>query len=113
MNVRYKNDPTKSFHLLARHSVKQSELSLSLDVIYHRIEDDVFHDHMKMLFEATRKYVIIYSSNFVQKTRRHVRHRKFSDWIAQNRPEFKRIQIIKNKYPVETQASFFVYSVDD
>lgn len=40
-----------------------ADLSLSLDVIYHLVEDEVFETYINTLFKSARRYVIIYSSN--------------------------------------------------
>lgn len=78
----------------------KGDLAISLDVIYHLIEDEVFDKYMKRLFESSHKYVCIYSSNFELQTARHVKNRKFTDWIEQNlKNSWKLIKIIKNKYP--------------
>jgi hypothetical protein len=63
------------------------DLSLSLDVIYHLIEDDVFDLYMTRLFQYARSHVIIYSSNSEQPSPDpHVRHRRFSSWVANKQP---------------------------
>lgn len=40
-------DGSKSFKLLSEYSGEIAELVMSLDVIYHLIEDDVFEDYMR------------------------------------------------------------------
>lgn len=42
----------------------KGDLALSLDVIYHLIEDEIFEKYMKDVFRASTKYVIIYSTDF-------------------------------------------------
>ena len=70
---------------------------MSLDVIYHLVEDDVFDRHMSLLFELARKYVCIYSSNEeIADEWPHVRHRAFSDWVAENRPGWQLMDTVKN-----------------
>lgn len=61
-----------------------SDLALSLDVIYHLVEDEVFETYMKNLFSLSLKYVIIYAWDVEEATRYHVRHRKFTKWISEN-----------------------------
>ena len=77
------NDSTKAFiHLndnITNHN--RAELSISLDVIYHLVEDNVFNIYMKNLFDSSNRYVCIYSSNFNKHTDNHVKHRKFTSWI--------------------------------
>lgn len=89
-----------------------AELTLSLDVIYHLIEDNVFFTYMKRLFDSSTRFVIIYSSNTDKRARlqaAHVRERKFSKWIEQNKSEWKLIQHIPNRYSYtgdEQEGSF-------
>jgi hypothetical protein len=83
----------------------QADLSLSLDTIYHLVEDAVFETYMKQLFDAAKRYVIIYSSNEDKGwPDPHVRHRNFTAWVEANRSQFKLVRTISNPYP---------YSKDD
>ncbi|WP_114492679.1 hypothetical protein [Candidatus Ulvibacter alkanivorans] len=98
----FQHDSTKQFKLTRQYSGEKAELTLSLDVIYHLLEDKVFNEYMKNLFSASKKYVIIYSSNFNDQNYRsgfHVKHRKFRNWISMNMPDFKLLKKIPNKYP--------------
>ncbi len=61
--LKFSNDVTKQFVVLNEYSVSPSELALSLDVIYHLVEDETYNSYMKMLFASSKKYVCIYSSN--------------------------------------------------
>lgn len=78
----------------------KADLSLSLDVIYHLVEDNVFDLYMEQLFDISTKFVIIYASNSDSEwPDPHVRHRKFTRWVEQRRPDYKLIDTIKNRYP--------------
>ena len=112
-------DTTKNFYQLTEYNNQRAELVLSLDVIYHLVEDEIFDSHMTMLFHTATRYVIIYSSNFDDSSSRdgkHIRHRKFTDWITVNCPNWKMIDHIPNKYPFKGDykegsfADFFVFS---
>lgn len=61
--------------------LKKTDLLLSLDVLYHLLEDEVFERYLKNIVEHSSEYVIIYSSDFDDNENfsKHVRHRKFSD----------------------------------
>jgi GT2 family glycosyltransferase len=117
---KFKLDKTKKFKNLDEYNNEKADLTLSLDVIYHLIEDDVFNDYMYRLFNASLKYVIIYSSNDEQLIDKanHVKHRKFSDWIENNMKNWKLIDYIPNKYPYTGDhlkgsfADFYVYKKD-
>ena len=85
----FKEDDSKEFRFLADFEQEKFDLSLSLDVIYHLIEDHVFDDYMRKLFGCSDNLVVIYSSNKDQSTNSpHVRHRNFVSWVHQNFGEF-------------------------
>lgn len=114
----FADDPSKSFHLVSEFTGEKADLSLSLDVIYHLVEDDVFHTYMTSLFCSSARWVIIYSSNRDTNDADqsiHVRHRKFTDWIATEAPEFELIGHLPNRYPMDrfgadgSFADFFTF----
>ena len=111
----FKDDNSKQFFHLREFNNHQAELTLSLDVIYHLIEDQVFNTYMKNLFESSTRYVVIYSSNFDQYEGFHVKHRKFTDWVNKNAKQYKLIKKITNKYPYSVAddntsfADFYFY----
>ena len=107
MNESFKND-------------QKADLSISLDVIFHLVEDDVFDLYMQNLFNSSNKYVCIYSSNIDMNdinSAPHVRNRKFTDWIDKylsNKWKIK--EYIPNKYPFDPKksdttsfADFYIY----
>ena len=112
---RFKRDKTKSFFLYDPYYFEnnyETELSLSLDVIFHLIEDDIFKLYMKHLFLVSNKFVIIYSSNAENNNiylAPHCRDRQFSEWIKLNLPGWGLIKKIKNKYPYESNSDFYIY----
>lgn len=99
--AKFAGDPTKRFlHVDELRDDHRAELSLSLDVIYHLIEDEIFDRHMTQLFDAATRFSIIYSSNEDRPSNAvHVRHRKFTDWIDARRPDFRFVEKIANRYP--------------
>jgi len=106
------NDTSKSFYLYDQfafkdnHGIFKSELALSLDVIYHLIEDDVFNNYMTHLFESATKYVIIFADDNDSRTNYHVRWRKFSDWIKTNKQNWEMIKKIENE---KFENDFYIY----
>jgi hypothetical protein len=97
----FSDDSTKMFiHSDEVGEPHQAELSLSLDVVYHLVEDPVFEGYMKQLFDAATRFVIVYSSNVDRSAESvHVRHRRFTDWIERNRSDFRQAGFVKNPYP--------------
>jgi len=119
---KYKNDPTKSFFLYNSESfcdkkgIFKAALVLSLDVIYHLVEDKVFYKYITDLFIASRKYVIIYSSDYDSPLSFHIRDRNFTKHVKENVKEYELIEVIKNKYPIDekdpentSKADYFIY----
>lgn len=114
----FTDDDSKAFKLISDFANENAELTLSLDVIYHLVEDQVFDQYMHRLFMSAQRFVIIYSSNTDQQVKyqaAHVRHRNFSSWIETHKPEWILIQHIPNKYPTigvepgAPAADFFIY----
>jgi SAM-dependent methyltransferase len=104
--------------VLATYSAFRPQLVLSLDVIYHLVEDDVFNDYMRLLFASEADYVIIYSDDGeVQVDVPHIRNRSFTLWVAANAPNWRLVRTIPNMFPwdgkdesEETSISrFFIY----
>jgi hypothetical protein len=95
----------------------RAELSLSLDVIYHLVEDAVFDAYMAVLFDAATRFVIVYASNLDKASAApHVRHRRFTDWVEQHRPGFALKECTPNAYPFDENdpdntsfADFYVF----
>ena len=114
---RFADDPSKRFEL-ADSAPDIHDLALSLDVIYHLVEDAAFETYMLSLFAAAGCYVIVYSSNTLDDAPApHVRHRRFTDWVAANCPQWHLAQYIRNPYPYEPRdhnatsfADFYVFA---
>lgn len=86
---RFGDDETKSFtiystpHFSDPLRVFRGDLAISLDVLYHLVEDTLFEQYLRHLFAAADRFVIIYSSNeALPDAAPHVRHREFTGWVA-------------------------------
>lgn len=115
---KFKNDVSKQFMHMDIISNQKADMVMSLDVIYHLIEDEVYNNYMSHLFDLSNKYVIIYAidSDESNNYRAHVKPRKFTSWIDANRLEFKLIIHIPNRYPFDKKnpdttsfADFYIY----
>jgi hypothetical protein len=114
---KFGGDDSKSFKLLELYAGETAELVLSLDVIYHLVEDDEYKNYMTTIFAASTSYVIIYSSNTDENhhKHKHMKHRKFADWIEANAAGWSLERHILNKYPFMGDhqqgsfADFYVY----
>ncbi|WP_343551144.1 methyltransferase domain-containing protein [Pantoea sp.] len=119
----YANDASKDFYSVEQWNGQQAELALSLDVLYHLIEDTVFEQYMETLFSAASRFVIIYASNDEKLNQllgnhvKHVRHRKFTQWVIQNMAySWDFHKLIPNKYPFSVHdqnntsfANFYIF----
>lgn len=109
---RFQHDKSKWFSLTDQFLHRyHADLALSLDVIYHLVEDSVYHEYMHRLFDSAEKYVIIYSSNHADNEGRadHVWHRKFTDWILENKPDWSILGVVANAYPEDSVSNFYFY----
>lgn len=101
---KFNNDRSKSFYVynslsfLDNHHLFRADLTLSLDVIYHLIEDEIYTKYMDDLFMSATKYVIIYSWDSMSAQDFHQKGRNFSKWVIENQPSFKLIKKIENPY---------------
>ena len=114
---KFAGDETKRFVHTDEYNQEQADLSMSLDVIYHLVEDPIFEGYMRNLFAAAKRYVIIYSSDKEEtQINEHVRHRKFTQWVERNIKDFEFVEKIPNKYPYSelnrnqtSFADFYIY----
>lgn len=116
---RFKNFSGYKFKLVNEFNDEKADLVLSLDVIYHLVEDEVYFQYMENLFKASKRYIIIYSSNKDEIHTTHVKHRHFTSFIEQNHKEWTLIKKIPNKYPYDEKnpgntsfADFYIYERD-
>ena len=116
--TRYQDDASKRFLLFEECGNERCELGLSLDVIYHIVEDQIYEQYMRQIFTGAKRFVIIYSSDQEENysnTPLHIRHRKFTQWIEDNRPDWILKEQVPNRYPYSgdhlqgSWSQFFVY----
>ncbi len=91
----YENQPNYNFSTALEDSWPESfDLSLSIDVIFHLLEDEVYIKYMNMLFMGNAELVLIKSSNHDEVgigRNAHILHRNFTKNISANFPEYKLI----------------------
>jgi hypothetical protein len=119
---RFKQDATKRFFLydperfVEGDAAFKADLALSLDVIYHLVEDRILALHLRHLFSAAGTFVIIYSTDEEEPSPTpHIRHRRFSPWVAAHLPGWRLRARIPNRCPFDgdertgSRADFFIY----
>lgn len=57
----YKNDPTKTFRHVDLYHDRSVDLMLSMEVIFHLIDDTMYLDYMDKLFNSNSKYILIFT----------------------------------------------------
>jgi hypothetical protein len=93
------------------------DLAMSLDVLYHLVEDQVFNDYLAKLFASSSRYVVVYSDNEERESfNAHVCHRKFTAHVAKNYSQWSLVEHRANPYPYDLAdpdntsfADFFVF----
>ncbi len=118
----YRDDPSKSFYVYDSAMIHggnpeyRAELALSLDVVYHLVEDSVLEGYLADLFTAGEKYVIIYSSNEDLPWDYHVKHRRFLPWVEERFPDWELEEVVENRYKYDpadpdntSRANFYFF----
>lgn len=113
----FHGDPTKRFFLYdntflpKNDMIGPADLTLSMDVLYHLVEDDVFFAYLDNLFGYSDRYVLIYSTNFDKGYEfSHQLDRKFTSTIQERTDDFKLVETINNPHKgSDTMSDWFVY----
>ena len=118
----FAGDPGKRFFLASERGEYEGmyDLVLSLDVIFHLVEDKVYEEYMADLLRHAGRFIIIYSSNYDDDPERpwalHVRHRQFSNFFAELTDQWRLMTKVDNPYPFCPEnpddtsfASFYIY----
>ena len=107
---KYKNRTDMYFHY-DKNELPKSDLSLSLDVIYHIMDDNVLENYLTFMFNNSDKYVLIFSSNHddneENKARDIMVHRIITDIIKRIIKNFELVEVIDNN--LKTSAKFLLY----
>ena len=119
---RFRDDASKSFFLYDRECFRDargvfaSDLAISLDVIYHLVEDCAYHDYLRHVFQSAERYVMLYTAAFPKTgLKGHICHRDAKDDVAKTFPGWRLAQVVRNRYPSEeygaqgSPAEFLVY----
>lgn len=85
--------PEMRFELASAYAGEVGDLAVSLDVIYHLVEDEVYFRYLDRLFQSALCYAVIYSTvaNVPKRTLTHVRHRSVDQDVTERFPAFARM----------------------
>lgn len=118
---KFSEDKTKKFYCSSERELYAKvkyDLSISMDVIFHLLEDEVYLAYMNDLFMLSDRYVIIYSSNHEEYTRwPEYRHRNFMRYVQEVQADnWKLVKFIPNEYPylmgqesTTSAADFYIF----
>lgn len=116
--ARFAGDQTKTFELYrprrrSRLKAAAADMAISLDVIYHLLDDAVFERYMSDLFGLGRRFVVVYSSDAeIPDPAGHVRHRSFSPWVQQKQPGWELLRKVANPFAgvdPSAVADFYIF----
>ncbi|NMT65218.1 hypothetical protein [Marinobacter orientalis] len=128
-NEKFEKDKSKEFFLYNPESYDvdcfRRELAISLDVIYHLSNDEIYFTYLKHLFHSASRFVVVYSNSQslyrggVNEDAQYIRFRNFNKDVEQLFPDWKLIEVEPNFYPFnpslreETSiADFYVYALE-
>ncbi len=115
---RFGDDPTREFraYQTGDEIQERADMSISLDVVYHLLEDEVYDRYMTDLFAVGTRFVVVYSSDTEEAAEwPEVRHHGFTDWVRDREPDWVLRQRIPNRYPYvpgdvdSSWADFYVF----
>ncbi len=121
---KYANDSSKSFFLYDHRcftdnkGIFRMDCSMSLDVLFHLVEQNIYETYLDHLFRCASKMVIIYAANVsFPRMSEHELYREFTKDIENRIKGWKLEKVIKNKYPAKryedqegSLADFFIYT---
>lgn len=114
---RFRDDPTKSFlrydpdELHDPAGWLRADMALSLEVIFHLVEEDVFEDYMSRLFDSAERYVAICSTDAPRAQHApHECHRAFTQWVGRRRPEWELERRVDPPADADLVSSMFLFT---
>jgi len=122
---RFRDDKSKHFihydgMMLNTQYFNSCDLTISTDVLFHLIEQNVYDLYIENLFKTSNKYVIIYSYDYDSKPTDnfswHYKPRNFTNIIKNKFTDWDLITTIDNMYPVKkfgttkgSYSNFYIY----
>jgi hypothetical protein len=101
---RFTDDRTKRFELA--HDGVSAELALSLDVIFHLVEEEVFEEYMRRLFASATRFVLIYAPDADERNVWPMyRSRRFTDYVEERAGAWRLREHVESAQFLD----FFVY----
>lgn len=114
---KYALDTSKKFKLVKEYSGEKAELVLSLEVLFHIVEHNLWEKYIFQLFDAATNFVVIFSANIDSGDyAEHIKVRKFTDFINKNISDFtlyKKIESPLHLVKDSVKSDFYIYKHKD
>ena len=121
--AKFNSDNTKSFFLYDQECFADlshtflCDVALSLDVLYHLIEDNVYETYIKNLFSSSKQFVIIYAVNEnIPRPSSHEHYRKFTSDVERLVFGWELFEVVENEFKPSasakldvSNANFYIY----
>ncbi len=114
--ARFAGDATKSFmHLPPGEFTDpagwlRADLALSMEVLFHLTEQEVFEDYLRLLFASAERWVVICSNDTDEgRQAAHERYRSFTAWVAAHEPGWQLREQLDPPAGVDLMASMYLY----
>ena len=102
--LKFKEQPSYTF-LQRVSQFKKRDMAMSLDVLYHLVEDKLYHNYLNRLF-SLGQYVLIYSTNKDSIGNPHCKSREFTTHIEKTYKDFNLIETIDG---YSSEIKFYLY----
>lgn len=114
--ARFEGDATKSFLRLPPGEFVdpagwlRADLALSMEVLFHLVEQDVFENYLRLLFSCGERWVVICSNDEPGgDVAPHERHRSFTAWVAAHEPDWELVERLDPPAEVDLMSSLYLY----
>lgn len=110
----YEGQTNRNFvHLNGESIIRElrADLVLSLDVLYHLVDSEVFISYIEDLFHMADKHVLIYAGDFTRaQDGPHIRFREFTPYLSARFPCWILERSFRKPTHLKSAADFFLYS---
>ncbi len=87
-----------------------ADLSISFEVLFHLVENNIYEKYLEDLFNSTKKYVLIFASNEDRGRNNHMVYREFTRDIPN---DFRLIKKIETPKSLNMIADFYLFEKID
>lgn len=88
----------------------RADLALSLEVLFHLVEEPVFTGYLELLFASAERFVVICARDADLPGGPHERYRPFTPWIAANAPEWQLLEQVSPPAGVHLVSDLYLFA---